>query len=242
MDESLMGTVVDGDTLRFVRVVPHSVERVWRAISDEAELRAWMRYPVRFEPRVGGTARFFGDGQGSIVGRVFIFDPPKTLAFSFFDPAREAELIDTEWSVRWDLEPAGEGCRLTFTHRGLGGAHLWGLGEGWHGFLDQLAAYLEGTLDAWMKAFAARGGEEDTRLLSAYRARVSGQLKASVRELAGDATSAIDAGRTDDAKRAIARLEFATKQLYEIARQDGPRPDYAPDPPPAPLTADATPA
>ena len=76
--------------MRFVRVLPHAVERVWRAISDDAELRAWMRYPVSFEQRVGGTVRFFGDGAGAIEGRVFIVDPPRTLAFSFFDPTREA--------------------------------------------------------------------------------------------------------------------------------------------------------
>ena len=40
-----MGEVVNGHTIHFVRIVKHSPERVWRAISDGQELAAWLRYP-----------------------------------------------------------------------------------------------------------------------------------------------------------------------------------------------------
>jgi len=233
MDQGMLGDVIDGDTIRFLRVLPHPVERVWRAISDETELRAWMRYPVSFEPRVGGTVRFFGNGDAAIEGRVFVFDAPRALAFSFFSVKPEdAERIEKEWTVRWDLAPAPEGCPLTLTHRRLGGAHLWGLGEGWHGFLSQLAAYLDGTLAELVRAYEARGGESDTSLLTAYRAHASRQLPALADALATDAESAVAEGLSGDAAAAIARLRFVAGQMYEIARQDGPRPDYAPAPPP----------
>ena len=71
-----LGEIVDGHTLRFVRVVHHSCERVWRAITDETELAHWMGYRVRFEPRVDGRVYFFGEDE-RIEGKVFIFDPPR---------------------------------------------------------------------------------------------------------------------------------------------------------------------
>ncbi len=230
MDEAAMGKVIDGHTLRFVRIVPHSCERVWRAISDEKELRVWMRYPVSFERRVGGRVQFFG--EGGIVGVVFTFDPPRVLAFSFWDAKApdHAEKIEVEWEVRWELEPTAAGCRITFTHRNLGGAHLWGLGEGWHGFLDQLTAYLSGTLDELVAAADKHIG--DTTLLTEYRARASQQLLEWTHQLAADAKAARGSGRSAAALNAIERMDFATAQLYEIARQNGPRPDYAPEPPP----------
>lgn len=237
MDNHAMADIVDGDTLVFVRDVPHSPERVWKAISDQSELMAWMRYPVSFRAEVGETVRFFGDPDGSqsdagaIIGQVFIADPPRTLAFSFWDAGKPemAAKIAVEWTVRWDLEPIDGGCRITFQHRHLGGAHLWGLGEGWHGFLDQLLAYLDGHLDKLLAKRPAAGTDDDTTMLSAYRAQASSQLRQWSEQAAKTARSAITGGQPAAALAAIEQLELSTKQFYEIARQDGPRPDYAPD-------------
>jgi uncharacterized protein YndB with AHSA1/START domain len=219
-----MGEVIDGDTIRFVRIADHSPERVWRAITDERELAAWMRYPVQFEARLGGRARFF-DEHNRIEGKVFIFEPPRTLAFSFAD-VRNPEhmaLAERDWNVRWDLEPDGDGCRITFVHRGLGGAHLWGVGEGWHGFLDQFAAYLDGVIDGSAPPVAG----DDRKTLRQYRAHVSRQLLAWGQGAANDAREAVGSGQRDAALAAIDRLELATRQLNRIARQEGARPDYS---------------
>ncbi len=105
-----MGEIIDGHTVRFVRVVEHSCDRVWRAITDETELAHWMGYPVRFEPRVGGRAYLFGEDE-RIEGNVFIFEPPRTLAYSFADVRNPEHMARAErdWTVRWDLEPVGSG-------------------------------------------------------------------------------------------------------------------------------------
>lgn len=227
IDNDALGTVVDGDTIIFEREVAHPPERVWRAISDDAELCAWMRYPVSFTPTVGATVRFFGDDH--IEGVVFIVDEPRTLAFSF-ENAGDAQKIAAEWTVRWDLEATAVGCRITFQHRRLGGAHLWGLGEGWHGFLDQLVAYTDRRLDELIRSKQVAGTGGDTALLSIYRAHVSTQLRAWAEDAAAAACSAIKGQHQDEAVRAIEQLTLSTRQFYEIARQDGPRPDYAPAP------------
>jgi uncharacterized protein YndB with AHSA1/START domain len=229
MDNHAMAELVDGHTLVFVREVPHSPERVWKAISDQSELMAWMRYPVSFRAEVGETISFFGEPDG-IIGQVFIADPPRTLAFSFWDANKPetAAKVGIEWTVRWDLDPIDGGCRITFQHRHLGGAHLWGLGEGWHGFLEQLLAYLDGQLEKLLAKRPAAGTDDDTATLTAYRAHISRQLRAWADEAAAIARATTSAGDRDAAFAAIDQLELSTKQFYEIARQDGPRPDYAP--------------
>jgi uncharacterized protein YndB with AHSA1/START domain len=229
MDESTMGQVIDGHTLRFDRIVAHSPERVWKAISDENELRAWMRYPVNLEQREGGRVRFFE--TGTIIGKIFIWEPPRSLAFSFWseDAPDAEEQVEREWHVRWDLEPHDGGCRIIFQHRHLGGAHLWGLGDGWHGFVDELGAYLDGTLDELIARQRARDPAEG---LTRYRVHASRQLRDWAKDAANAGREAVSEGDRDAALAAIGRLELASAQFYEIARQNGPRPDYAPEPPP----------
>jgi uncharacterized protein YndB with AHSA1/START domain len=222
-----MGEVVDGDTIRFVRIVKHPPERVWRAITDEQELEAWMRYPVKFDARVGGRAYFFGEDE-RCEGKVFIFDPPHTLAYSFADAHKpdQMTLAERDWSVRWDLEPTDAGCRITFIQRGLGGPLLWGLGEGWHGFMQQLVAYFDGTLEARLDEFA-KYGSDDLPGLSLYRKHVTEQLIAWASDAERSARNATEQARSYDALAAIDRLALASRQLGRIAIQEGARPDYS---------------
>jgi uncharacterized protein YndB with AHSA1/START domain len=227
-----MAEIIDGHTLRFVRVVKHPPERVWRAITDREELEAWMRYAVPlFEARDGGRVHFFGEREQTprIDGKIFIFDPPRTLAYSFYDPgiAEEAQIGERTWAVRWDLEPVAEGCRLTFVHRHLGGALLWGLGQGWHGFLDQLVAYLQGGLDELWAEFKRLEAANDLRGLSLYRRNVGDQLLAWTVESALAARDAVVVGRRDDALAGLDRVALGVRQLHRIARQEGARPDYS---------------
>jgi uncharacterized protein YndB with AHSA1/START domain len=227
-DPDTMGEIIDGHTLRFVRTVKHSCERVWRALTDDTELATWMRYPVRFEPRADGRVCFF-DERNRIVGKVFIFDPPRTLAYSFADVRLPDHVLAAErrWGVRWDLEPDGNGCRITFIQRHLPGAVLWGLGEGWHLFLDSLQAYLSGNLDA-VAADQTRIQESgDTSGLSRYRLHVGNQLAAWAQQAAVDGRNAIGASDPAAVLTAIDRLELATRQLHRIAQQENARPNYS---------------
>lgn len=222
-----MGEVIDGHTIRFVRTVKHPPERVWRAITDEKELEAWMRYPVRFDAHIGGRAYFFGEEE-RCEGKIFIFEPPRTLAYSFASAHNPVhmEIAERDWSVRWDLEAVNEGCRITFVQRGLGGPLLWGLGEGWHGFMQQLVAYFDGTLEQRLDEFA-QYGSNDLPGLSIYRKHVTAQLISWAQTTAAEARLASEQGRRDEALAAIERLALASRQLGRIAIQEGARPDYS---------------
>lgn len=226
MDNNALARVVDGDTLIFERTVAHPPERVWRAMTDEQEITAWMRYPVKFKAEVGARVSYF---DGANAGMVFIADAPHALAFSFWDPNNPAEAgkIETEWTVRWDLEPTDGGTRITFTHRRLSGHVMWGVGDGWHQFIAQLIAFLDGKLSELPQRSWDDAGY--TGLIPDYRVHISKALLAFSTAALANARTALTSGAKDEAATALDKLDLATRQLYEIARQKGSRPDFTPE-------------
>ena len=53
--EGTISTTPDGRAvLRFERHLRHSVDRVWAAVSQPAEMEAWLAFKARLEPEVGG--------------------------------------------------------------------------------------------------------------------------------------------------------------------------------------------
>ena len=202
---------IDGaHTLRFVRRVDASPERVWRALTDSDELLAWTGMQLLVEPRVGGRV-VAQPGEGW----VFDFEPPHLLRFSAADPnnPEHVKAAKKAWTISWELIPDGDGTRIIFIHRFLRGDILWGLGEGWHGFLDQLLAYVnDGVIAAPYDVAAdlARPAAGDDGL-ARYRVHVARSLRANARASATDV----------DEVRAIADA------LYFIAIQPSDRPDYS---------------
>jgi uncharacterized protein YndB with AHSA1/START domain len=70
--------------VRFERTYPHSIDRVWAAISEPEQLAKWFPSSVAIDPRVGGEVVFSGDPNvDSSVGEVLRFDPPHHLAFTW---------------------------------------------------------------------------------------------------------------------------------------------------------------
>ena len=44
-----LATFIDRWTMEYVRFYPHPIERVWRAITDPAELARWFIPPTKWE-------------------------------------------------------------------------------------------------------------------------------------------------------------------------------------------------
>lgn len=123
-----------GPRLRFTRRLPHPPERVWRAITEPDELKAW--FPdtiVVSEWAVGAPLRFEHPG-GGFDGEVLAFEPQTLLEFRWGTDV-----------IRLELEPDGDGTSLTLldTIDELGKAARDG--AGWHSCLDQLEHHLAGT-------------------------------------------------------------------------------------------------
>jgi uncharacterized protein YndB with AHSA1/START domain len=115
--------------LRFERRLPYPVERVWRAVSDPAELARWFPATVEWKPEAGERFEAFGQ-QGEIAEH----DPPHHLRWTF----------GTE-EFSFDVRPDGDdACVLVFVHvlddRALGAQHA----AGWTAYFKRLDAHLAG--------------------------------------------------------------------------------------------------
>ncbi|HWL88110.1 MAG TPA: SRPBCC domain-containing protein [Polyangiaceae bacterium] len=90
---------------RFERRLPHAPEKVWRALTDARELAHWFPANVEGERRERAPLRFhFPDGETEpVAGEIIAWDPPRLLAYTMGDE-----------TLRWELSPVPEGCRLVF--------------------------------------------------------------------------------------------------------------------------------
>jgi uncharacterized protein YndB with AHSA1/START domain len=121
--------------VRFVRTYPHPQERVWRAVTDSAELVHWFPSAVEYEPRVGGAVRFSGDPyMADHPGTVLAYEPPQRFAFTW-----------GEDEVHLTVEPMDdESCRLTLVNVLADPTTAARNGGGWYVCLEELAKSLDG--------------------------------------------------------------------------------------------------
>ncbi len=139
MDDAELGTLEQhGDDWRltFTRRLPHPVEKVWRAVTEPAHLKAWFPQDVVGERRSGAPLRFVHDSGDAFDGEMVLFDPPS--------------VMELRWGtdlLRIELRPDGEGdgtvLTLVDTFVELGKAARDA--AGWHECLDLLVASLDGT-------------------------------------------------------------------------------------------------
>lgn len=121
-------TTVDGrPALSFLRHLPHDVERVWRAVTDPAELAQWFVAPAPWTPVAGETFSAYGQD-----GRITELDQPRRIAWTFGEEA-----------FSFDLERHGDGCRLVFVHV-FAGDEAVQHAAGWEVYLHRLDAALDG--------------------------------------------------------------------------------------------------
>lgn len=144
-----MDTIGGRPVLRFERRLAHPPDKVWKAITDPAEMAHWFPAKVETELKVGATVRFHMDEIDDTTGEIVELDPPKLFVFRW-----DGDLL------RFELIPDGSGCRMVFSHT-LSGSATWGDARfsaqhaaGWDGCLDLLAGRLDGvevdsSMDDW---------------------------------------------------------------------------------------------
>jgi uncharacterized protein YndB with AHSA1/START domain len=220
MDETdaILETVDGRPVLRFERLLAHPPEKVWKAVTDPAELAHWFPARVETELRVGAPIRFTFDhvDLDAPDGEILTVDPPRLLVYRWGKD-----------ELRWEIVPTDSGCRLLFTQV-LGGDDLW-VGRlatarqaaGWDICLDQLGARLDGrpasTADTWF-ARNERYVEKFGLAEGDVRERSDGWLVCFERDLAQP-----------------------VEQVW-AALTGGPREIVVGDHPPAPATVDGVPA
>lgn len=83
-----LGSYVEVDerpAVRFVRIYPHPIDRVWTTITDPGELAHWFPAPeVKIEMRLGGAISFGGDPlTDDVAGTLLVWEPPTRLGFTW---------------------------------------------------------------------------------------------------------------------------------------------------------------
>jgi uncharacterized protein YndB with AHSA1/START domain len=117
----------DGDqwTLILVRELRHAPERVWQALTDPAQLREWA--PFDADKSLAAA--------GSTVKLTTVGAPTPHVTETTVSRADAPNVLEYTWGgfeMRWQLEPAGGGTRLTlwtnidrrFISMGAAGWHL----------------------------------------------------------------------------------------------------------------------
>ena len=121
-------TIEGRPALRFERYLDHPVERVWRAVSEPAEVRRWMPAAADWTLTLG--AEFELGGQQ---GQITELDPPHLIGWRFGADR-----------FRFTLAAKGDGCALVFTHIFNDAAPAAQTAAGWECYLDRLDAQLAG--------------------------------------------------------------------------------------------------
>jgi uncharacterized protein YndB with AHSA1/START domain len=121
--------ITDGrPELRFERHLRYPVERVWRAVSEPAELGRWMPAAADWTPRQGEVFEL-----GNQKGQITELDPPQVIAWTFGDDL-----------FRFTLRAEGTGCALVFTHSFDDQKLAAQTAAGWECYLDRFDAQLAG--------------------------------------------------------------------------------------------------
>jgi uncharacterized protein YndB with AHSA1/START domain len=122
-------------TLILVRTLRHPPAMVWRALTDPAHLSEW--------------APFDADRSLDSVGPVkltTVGTPTPHVSESTVKRAEAPRLLEYAWGgndLRWELEPHGDGTRLTLWHNIDRRFISWGA-AGWHICFDVLDRFLGG--------------------------------------------------------------------------------------------------
>ena len=143
---------VDGGVIKAEIEIAATPERVFRSLTDGAELEAWWgaddmyrTFDWVIDLRAGGkwSARARGaDGMESTVDGEYIeVDPPKRLVYTW-RPSWDNYAVTT---VQYDLQATATGTRLLVTHTGFGdrATAAAGTGEGWKRVLEWMGDHVE---------------------------------------------------------------------------------------------------
>jgi uncharacterized protein YndB with AHSA1/START domain len=143
------GVATRDGSVRFERMLPGPIERVWAYLTEDAKRRTWFAQGP-MEPRKGGALHLvfdhsrvtdetppekwrFPDGPPSMDATVTAWEPPHRLGYTW-----------GESEVAFELEPVGDRVKLVLTHVRLDRAGQVDVSGGWHAHLNMLEDVLEG--------------------------------------------------------------------------------------------------
>jgi uncharacterized protein YndB with AHSA1/START domain len=149
------GKVIGPGTIRFDRLLPSPIERVWEYLTHSDKRQLWLASGT-MEPRVGAQValsydnaglspdktpppeKYKGRGRATTRHTITRFEPPRFLTLTWGDDKNPSE-------VSFELTAEGNRVRLVLTHRRLPGrSSMLNVGPGWHVHLAILSDCLNG--------------------------------------------------------------------------------------------------
>lgn len=128
MTDGTLETIDERPALRFERILAYPIERVWRAVSEPAELARWFPAAADWTPATGEKL----DSHGGTI-EVLEVDAPHRLAWTYNNDRYSFDLAEHEG-----------GCRLIFIHVFDDRPLAAQTATGWHTFLSRLEPLLAG--------------------------------------------------------------------------------------------------
>jgi uncharacterized protein YndB with AHSA1/START domain len=155
---STYGTFIERGTVRFERLLPGPIERVWAYLTESDKRGKWLA-TGEMEFKVGGKVELiFNHADLSPhkeqipekykqfqygtrhMGTVTAIDPPRLLSHTWMETTGEPS------EVTYELFEEGENVRLVLTHRRLGDDRdlLISVAAGWHTHLGIMVDHISG--------------------------------------------------------------------------------------------------
>jgi uncharacterized protein YndB with AHSA1/START domain len=125
-------------TLVIEREIPHSPEKIWRALTEGPLIEEWLM-KNDFQPVVGHRFNLRAD-WGAVDCQVLAVEPNKTLSYTW-------AAYGLESVVTWTLTPTSTGTHLRMEHSGFRSeedAAYKGATYGWQGFIGNLERVVGG--------------------------------------------------------------------------------------------------
>jgi uncharacterized protein YndB with AHSA1/START domain len=137
------GEIIPESAVRFVRILPGPVEKVWALLTETKRLPEWYGEGA-IEPREGGNVQLMG---GHIRGVVTGWRPHSLLAYTWnvFDPGDTVSRFPISY-LEFALAREDKAVKLTLTHRPIPANFQKQTAMGWHTMLDLVEAGLNGEL------------------------------------------------------------------------------------------------
>lgn len=129
-------------------VVPHTAEKVWRALTNRELIAKWLM-DNDFTPELGAEftmrSRPMGDWDGTVRCKITAFEPPKLLAYTWIGgsstPGATAPKLDS--TVTWTLEAVPGGTRVRLVHDGFRSPEndmgFLAMSQGWGTVIQRIA-------------------------------------------------------------------------------------------------------
>jgi len=125
-----------------------TIERVWRAISDPAELSRWFPDRAELELKTGATGSLVWDDHGSFDIEVLEVEPPHRLVWCWAG-GEDRPLQEYSTRVEWTLSEDAQGkTTLHLRETGFDSEQNYNdNSDGWTEELGELVAYLAAATD-----------------------------------------------------------------------------------------------